>query len=226
MCMYVSISFPCSHSYHQTDAKAHSVLINTPKVAVDVSTKTCTASLFYACLFHGSPPACWMCNPTRVTALKFSLNKSNSEVQASFSLSIPPASQHSWTKMEFPHCRKEPRYVCTSFSTKSSPSLAMPHHTFLHHCSFPGTTWGEDLYKAAKVNNHLDSLDPKIGKNATWQFWNKLSRIARASWSPQSPSEMRKKRQDSLNYYIPQWPYRQSTPSPVPHFVLQSMFFH
>lgn len=191
--MYVYISFPHSHSHHQTDTKPHSVLINTPKVAVDVSTKTCTASLFYAGLFYGSPPACWMRNPTRVTALKFSLNKSNSEVQASFSLSIPPASQQSWTKTEFPQGRKESWYVCMSFCTESSPSPAMPHHTFLHHCSLPGTMWGQDLYKAAKVNNHLGSLDQKIGGNATWQFWNKISRIAMASWSPQSPIEMWKK---------------------------------
>lgn len=191
--MYISISFPHSHSHHQTDTKPHSVLINTPKVAVDVSTKTCTASLFYAGLFYGSPPACWMRNPTRVTALKFSLNQSNSEVQASFSLSIPPASQQSWTKTEFPQGRKESWYVCMSFCTESSPSPAMPHHTFLHHCSLPGTMWGQDLYKAAKVNNHLGSLDQKIGGNAIWQFWNKISSIAMASWSPQSPIEMWKK---------------------------------
>lgn len=154
--------------------------------------KTCTASLFYGSLFHGCPSAFWMHSSTRATMLKFSLNKSHLKVQASFSLSIiPPESQHSWKKSWiYPLQRRMMMCTCIPL-TKASPSLAVLHRTFSHQCSFTSTPWGEDLYKATKKTNLFGSWHPKVGGNATWEFWKKLSRLARVSWFPQSLDEMR-----------------------------------
>lgn len=132
--IYISISFPCSNSHHQTDLKAHSVLVNTPKVAGDVSMKTCTASLFYAGLFYGSPPAFWMHSPTRVTVLKFSLNTCRSR-----SLFLSPYHLHSHTlerKWNLSSAEKNNGVYVHPSVLSRAPSLAMLRHAFLHQCRF------------------------------------------------------------------------------------------